>query len=992
MRVIRPLQLSFNQRVLEQDRKFYFIASATLGINLQTGEALLEFEHMKDAFECLGESGIPDVGMPKPRGEVLVTGKCFAPKGKAVPAHEVKVKLGTVDKRLYVFGDRSWKRKGGAFKTISDPKPFTEMDVSYAGAFGGPDYEKNPTGKGLPVKTDTGDTIQPLPNVENPKRLIGSPGDRPEPVGFSVLDPIWPQRMRFQATYDRNYKQKYFPGYPADLDWHYFMNAQEDQWIKGYFKGNEAFEISHMHPDIPLIKGNLPDLYPRCFILSATKGSKPEFTELPMNLDTIWFFPEKMLALLIWRKGIEVEDDEADQITHVLGAYEDRADEPPRTLEHYRKALEKRINSDDDLMNNLNTLDLIPLDAKCAMELLQELGLKDSEESELEKNIEAKSASMQKQVDEKIEDIIKESETKMEEMYAMEGSGEGLNPIPEEAKIDIRKMVDGVSKAKPDPDVIAMNKKLELLLPGITSGDPAKLELKHFSFDKIDQIMDVAGEFSDKKQKEAMDQIKEELDKTKGQIKEQLENASKAAEDKPDAIPKEVQEKLDETLKTLDELDLEDIPQGPLPRLNADELIAEMSQVSPQIIEAMQHVKSMQEMGDGKSMGAEDTTENLEKQIVEELESGTKKTEEALCDAEKGFKEGYIMAAHFMDDGLSPHKDPVEKVTKNLLDAIARGEDVSDGDWACVDLSGEKLDGVDFSGCFLEQVNFKGASLKRANLSKAIMARANLEDADLSGANLEEANVGGVHAHRANFTRANMKSAKLSKGDFTDADFTGCELEDVETLEIIVDGANFAEANMPGIMFIERELTGTKFQKADLNGALFFNGDVKDADFSEAIMSSSIFADMRLENVCFDRAEMTGACFVATDPEKSAMKKVSFKGACLKKSNFMGATMHGADLSGANMESACFLSADLSDANLSRANAKQAMFRKTRLAGAKLDEINLMEGSLAKAYLVNASLVKANLYAVDFLRSTITNTDFRGSNLERTLIENWRPK
>ena len=989
LKTIRPLQLSFNHQVLEQNRKFYFTASATLGINLQTGEALLEFDQMKDALECMGESPLLDTGMPKPNGEVLVSGKCFALGGKAVPAHEVSVQVGTFNKTLYVFGDRFWKRAAGITKVISDPMPFQEMEISFQNAYGGEGFEKNPLGKGFaPVKAENGGTFHPLPNIEDPDHLIGSPDDKPETAGLSVLDPMWPQRMRFQGTYDKDYKKKYFPGYPEDHDWRYFLCAPEDQWIKGFFKGDEQYAISNMHPDLPKISGTLPGLYARCFIRRTINSAEPEFIELPMNLDTIWLFPEKMLALLIWRKGIEVADDEAGQITDVLLAYEDGAHEP-RDLEYYRNALEKRMNSDDALLNNLNTEDLIPVGHKCAMELLQERAFSGDEESEFAKNIDAKADSVKKMADEKIEEAIQQAEKNMENIDIPD---EAWEHIPDDAKahmpgkeggLDLRKLMNTKTDAVPDPDVKALNQKLEAIMPGITAGDPKKMELKNFSFDKIDQMMDTVGEFSDKKENEAKDLAKEQIAKAKDQVKGQLEKSHEAMAQ----MPEEDKAKLEETLKTLDDLDLDETPKAPLPRVDAEEIIGQMSNVSPQVMEAMQHLQSM------KDMGIEDEgTRDLEKQIQETMETSTKQIEEGLHEAERSFKEGYFMGAHFMENGLSPHKDPVETVAERLLKAVADGEDISDGDWACIDLSDQNLDGVDLSGSFLEQVNFKGASLKGANLSGSIMARANLEDADLSDANLSEANVGAVRAHGANFTDANLKGAKLSKGDFTDADFTRAELEDVESLDVIVKGTNFAEAHMPSMKFIESGITGTKFRKADLSTTVFMNCDIKDADFSGALMSRCVFADTRLENVRFDGADLTGTCFVATDPEKAGMKNVRFTGACLNQSCFKDMEMQGVDLTGASMENANFGGADLSRADLSRAFAKSAQFRKARLADARLDEINLMEGSLAKAYLVNASFVGANLYAVDFLRSTITNTDFRGSNLDSTLIEHWRPK
>jgi len=1001
MKIFRPLQVTFNHRVLEQNRKFYFTATATLGINLRTGEALLEFDQLKDAFECMGENPLPDTGMPKPNGEVLVSGKCFAPGGKAVLANQVSLRVGPISKTLNVFGDRFWKRAGGMVNTISEPEPFKEMVISFQNAYGGEGFEKNPVGKGFaPVKDEKGETIHHLPNIEDPNHLIGSPDDKPEPAGLSVLDHMWPQRMRFQGTYNRKYLKKYFPGYPEDFDWHYFLCAPEDQWIQGYFEGNESFEIHNMHPDVPVIEGALPDLYARCFLTHTINSDEPEFTELSMDLDTIWFFPEKLLALLIWRGVTEVADDEAEEITHVLSAYEDRAHEP-RDLEYYRKALEKRLNSDDALLNNLNTEDLIPIGHKCAMELLQERAFAGDEESAFAKNLDAKADSVKKMADEKIEEAIQQAEKNMGDVDIPDEAWEHISDDAKEhmqgkeGGLDLRKLMSAEPDAAPDPDVKALNQKLEAIMPGITAGDSKKLDMKNFSFDKIDQISETVEEFAGKKEKEAMDLAKKEIAKAKDQFKGQLDDIYKKIDEAKEMAGPEgteglksledTKKQLEESLEKFDDIGLDgtskEAAKAPLPRIDTEEIKAQMSQVEPQVMEAMQHVQA------AKAMGVEDeSTRDLEKQIQETMETTTKQVEEGLQEAENSFKEGYFMGAHFMEDGLSPHKDPVETVAERLLKAIAEGQDVSNGDWACVDLSGKNLDGVDLSGSFLEQVNFKGASLKGANLSKSIMARANLEDADLSGANLAEANVGGVHAHWTNFTDTNLKGAKLSKGDFTDADFTRAELEDVESLEIVANGTNFAEAHMPTMKFIESELKGTKFPKADLGTTVFMDCDIKDADFSEAGMNRCAFADVRLTNVRFDGADLTSSCFAATDPEKAWMKDVRFRGANLTQCNFQGMKMQGTDLNGATLENANFGGADLSGADLSHAYAKSAQFRKARLAGARLDKINLMEGSLAKAYIVNASFVGANLYAVDFLRSVIEETDFSDSNREATLI------
>ena len=974
MKVFRPLQLGFNHRVLEQNKKFYFIASATMGVDLSTGKTRLEYEYVKDAIECMGDAPLPDMGMPKPNGEYLVSGKYFSPGGQAVTGGEVAVRIGSREKRLYVFGPREWR--GG---TIAGHLPITSMPIDHAHAFGGKGYDKNPDGRGYK------DGL--LPSVEDPNRLVTSKADTPDPAGFGPLDPGRPQRMRFQGTYGDDYKRKFYPGFPEDFSWKYFLSAPEDQWIEEFWNGGESYLISNMHPEMASISGTLPGLYARCFIRSEVEGAQPEFSELQMNLDTIWFFPEKLLALLIWRKGIEVADDEAEHITHVLAAYEDVTQEP-RTIEHYRDAMDLRLNSDDDLLHNLKTADLIPDGHRTAMQLLMDMAVEAGEESELEKNIDAKVESVNNIVDEKLEEALKQTEDvqanqELPEDFAENIPKEAGKHLTEDGRVDVRKIMKEQEEIKPDPDVDALNKKLEAIIPGITGGDLSKLDLREFSFDDIDKIMDEVDAFSDRKQAEALDTMKAEIAKAKEQVSAALSDNKEAI----DKAPEEQVSQLKEYLKELEELDLEKTEPSPLVRVDVEEIMAQMGPMTPALGQAIEHLSA------AKQAGIDDEiTKELEKHFVETRDSQLAEIEEMLKDARSSFKETYIMVAHHMDEGLSPHKDPVEDVAARLLQDIADAKDVSGGDWACLDLSGKNLDGVDLSGAFLEQVNFKNASLKGANLKGAILARADLTGANLAGADMEEANLGAVTARAADFTDANLKSAVLSFGKFNEAKFVRCNLEDIESLGLTLSGADFREAHMPDMQFIESSIDGVKFLKTDLSTVVFYDCGIRNCDFSQAILKGASFADCRIENVRFEEAEMSGACFASTDPEKSSVSKVSFKGAVLKQANFQGMQMKGTDFSGADLENSNFLEADLTEANLALANAKGALFRKAQLANARLNSINLMEGSLAKAYLVGASFINANLFSVDFLRSTITDTDFSGANLDNTIIEDWRPR
>ena len=141
MKVFKPLTQGLLFKVFEEERQYYLSVGILNFFSFDLTRGLFsEIDLWKFAGTELGKDAMLDICMPKPKGEVLVVGSCFAPGGKPVPAYEVRLQIGPIDKTLHIFGDRFWKRKGGVLKTISDPMPFTEMNVSYENAFGGPDY------------------------------------------------------------------------------------------------------------------------------------------------------------------------------------------------------------------------------------------------------------------------------------------------------------------------------------------------------------------------------------------------------------------------------------------------------------------------------------------------------------------------------------------------------------------------------------------------------------------------------------------------------------------------------------------------------------------------------------------------------------------------------------------------------------------------------------------------------------------------------------
>ena len=208
----------------------------------------------------------------KPRADLLLVGKCHAPKGSKVPARQVKFQVGSKSKSLNVFGNRTWKR-GLLGSSAGEPEPFTEMELRYQNSFGGSGYKLNPVGKGTEkVNTRPGEKLYPLPNILLPGEQISSPGATLEPAGFGPLGCMWQQRISKLGTYKGDYLKENWPWFPKDFDWSYFNAAPDDMQMGGYLKGNESLYLENLHPEYTNYKAALPGLRVRCFVSRQNSG------------------------------------------------------------------------------------------------------------------------------------------------------------------------------------------------------------------------------------------------------------------------------------------------------------------------------------------------------------------------------------------------------------------------------------------------------------------------------------------------------------------------------------------------------------------------------------------------------------------------------------------------------------------------------------------------------------------------------------------------
>src|SRR4051812_40305446 len=191
-----------------------------------------------------------DTSPPKLGTDVVLVGQAHS--DRAVTELDVGLSVGPWRKVLRVFGDRVWYQ-GPLGWTPTAPKPFRSMPLTYERAFGGEDAvrsdkaqkePRNPVGTGF-VGAGGKERIEhlPLPNVEDPANLIGSPGDKPAPVGMGFLGRHWSPRASLVGTYDERWREGRAPLLPLDFDERFYNGAPEGLVARPYLRGGEPVRL-----------------------------------------------------------------------------------------------------------------------------------------------------------------------------------------------------------------------------------------------------------------------------------------------------------------------------------------------------------------------------------------------------------------------------------------------------------------------------------------------------------------------------------------------------------------------------------------------------------------------------------------------------------------------------------------------------------------------------------------------------------------------------
>lgn len=872
MKTVKPDKLGLLLRTFEHDGRPYMVVSALVAFSFDKPRELVsEVDLWKMiAEELVTEGGLLDEACSKHGGELLVTGKCHVPGGAPLPVSFVRVQMGAVDKRLAVLGDRQWR-----YGVPTEPTPFVSMPIDWQHAFGGEGYAQNPLGRGIaPIEVE-GVKSHPLPNIEDPKRLLVGPSDRPVPAGFGAIDLTWPQRFALIGTYDAKWLKTRYPGYAADLDPSFFNMAPKDQRIEGYWRGDETFVLENMHPDKSRIEGTLPNAVVRVFWQQRGDDALREITT---RIDTVRLFPERGVGVLIYRGVATVREDDAADVTSLMLACEDPEEKKP--LDHYRKVLTDRLDTEKAALLSLKDDDLMPP---------KERGWAPrTVKSDVDRMIEN-------------EGLFSENLRRRQEKERSAARAKVVS-----AGLDPKEF--GLDEPPPEP------------LP-----DPDDIDAELARIEKVKEDAETERKAMEVRQAELEAQVKE-VYAASGQDYDAL-----VAKAKKDAAGPPKYRAAQQLSMLRDMVALAKESKNPIPDLEAmaedPGLEAKLVAQEKSLFDLYRQGAHLQEPADPRDPGA---SEAIRTELELAVHNGIALTDRDFTGADlSGLSlAGVDLSGSFLESvdltGTDLSGANLERAV--LAHATLRGTKLVGAKLKAVNLGSATLEDADLGGAEMEEVVLGRATIKKTSFRGAKMRRVDFLEAKLG----EGVDFGEVIAHESIWLRVSLPKAAFAGADLTRSVF----------LETNVAEADFSGATLTRVGFVKTDVMGASFRGAKMDGAQFVHGtSLAGADFSGAVMKQAMLRGVDLQGAKLEGAVLDGSDLSECNATDADLSRLRARGALLIRSDLTRAKATSADLLGAILQKAKLLGADLRYSNLFRAD-----LARVRVDGStKIDEANMTQ-------------------------------------------------
>ncbi len=834
MQVVKPQAVCLSTRPIEYRKRFGLCVTAMLHVPFTQAQGGTLWGE-QSAWNFIGrEMPVPlvDEGVAKLTPEFLVHGKAFPPPDRP-NACAVRARLGSRSKTLLVFGDRRWD---GA--KASAPLDFDAMPIDWAHAYGGAAVPANPDGLGAAAEGG----VHRLPNIERPDQPLRDPAQSVAPAGFGLRGPMHPERARFRGTYDASYLKEHAPGFAPDLDWRYFNLAPEDQWFDAPLRGDESFQLDHMHPAKPSIEGRLPGLRARVFAdYRAANALEPRLREVPLRLTTVWFFPHAERALLLFQGLAEVGTDDGSDIYGLLGAVE-RIDQP-RPDAHYLDALARRADPRWGGVECLDDSDLLPAgidvadpEAERAAEAFASQGLQAEAQyrrAEIDVALAREELRGSGRDPDAMGVVMPPREKPSAPAQRVAHLKEKIREAEQQQLSAIDDALDALEKA------VAMRKEHKAMEPVQHRGPPlfnadAALERLKAANAGATGAFDLSAVHGKLLQQEAM----ERLGYLQGAHEQPPAPAMQAAQ--AETLRKGMKEALAGGLRFFGGMDF----------TGADFSSLDLRGV------------------------------NFAGAWLESVDFRQANVSEANFTAA-------VMAHANLDGAIG-------------IRAVLKGANLGRTHW-----KGAVFDDADFSEAQLSHADLGGLALRRARLKGAMLIGTRWAGADAHGLHAPEQLFYRLSLPGLALAEAELAGCQFVECDLTGVDLRDADLAGANMLTCKLAGAKFGGARGPGMVFAQKcDLSEADFSKAQMQGANFGAADMSRARMVGSVLDGANLCEANLTDSDWRLASAKGALLRRTGLQRAKLAGVNFTDAILQHADLRGCDLRNSNLFAADLSRA----------------------------------------------------------------------------------------
>ncbi|WDE08069.1 DUF2169 domain-containing protein [Thalassomonas viridans] len=765
-----------------------------------------------------------DMGFAKPKGEFLIAGSACAPKNQAVRKMAVSACIGKMKKRLKVIGDRHWD--GGLLSPASYPKAFRQMPLRYANAYGGETFPENPLGKGVitPKNKNPESGYYDLPNLYLHKENTGADRQKRSVAGFGPLDICGPQRARYQGTYDKKWLDTVHPGFPDDTRKQLFNAAPEDQHIKGFFHPGETYRLEGMHSDFTVIEGTTPDIQVRAFICQQQESGE-DFKEVKTAIDTLWFFPELLLGVAIYRGVAEVNDSDGLDVTKLLLGC-DGVQDTPREADYFRQVMALRSDSKTALAHVFNESQLMPV--KTAAQKSEEAELYARAKAEQQE----KAGQMQAIQQEKLQSAHPDTDIPTPEPQPQDAEA-APEPIPQEllekGDIDLSSYVE-FTQARLEQARADMEKQL----------DQAEQQKKQHAKDvkketesvqsmqaRVNNVVYVVATDLAKKAEHEATQAKQQKPGWAGLLPCDFPQTDHIQQAATLMAGKDRQARQNSPQVTVLPVPLP--PDGP-------------AKMRAWVMELLQSGTSLagRDLAGADLSGIDFSGLDLRDVMLEQANL-------TGCDFSECRLDGAVLTGALVDKAIFSAGSLFKA---NLSLVQGKKALFNNADLTQANLTGSKLTHSDFSDAVLNRIQASETDLRFSSLPRVSCERGHFVQAKLDHCNWRQANINSCIFLQPAMTDTDWQQVVFNKTLMVEGSAKGINLCGVHAEKVQFSSvADFSGADISGGKWL-----GCGFRSLNLTGSDFRGSVFKNCDFGESDLSGGLFNEVLLDNCIMTRA------------------------------------------------------------------------------------------------------------------------------------------